>query len=60
MKVKFVLVNEDHKDSYGEDGVTLGKIYDCYRITASGSALIFDDDGHKSLLREGEYKVVTE
>lgn len=60
MKVKFIEVNEDHKDSYGEDGVTLGEVYDCYRITVWGSALIYDDEGHKSLLRKGEYEVVEE
>jgi hypothetical protein len=60
MKVKFVRVSEDHKNSYGEDAVTLGKTYECSKISCFGSALIYDDYGHKSLLREGEYEVVEE
>ena len=60
MKVKFVKVSQDYQNSYDEDFVTLGKVYECYKISMSGSALILDDKGHKSLLREGEYEIVQE
>lgn len=58
MKVKMISVAPDYLNGGDFGPLTLGKIYDCEKISVWNSAYIVDDDGIPSILVEGEYMVV--
>lgn len=61
MKIKFVKEVSDlptDESELGQLDITLGKVYDCSKISRWGSAYIINDYGIPSLLYAGEYEIV--
>lgn len=44
----------------GTEFVTVGKVYDCKRVSTQGTAYISDNEGMTSELYKGEWEMVDE
>lgn len=53
MKVKFTKLLEE---CVVVDGLTLGNVYECEKISVFGTATIKDDNGEEGLLFAGEFE----